>query len=433
MYFVGPLKLPKWGRGAPHPGLAQGPAKSKTGPVQVPIRLKDCTLAERLQAKWTILSKIVNKGKVDAKTKDKFEKELDQIFNILHCNCPFLSCEEFHCITDECPGVHIQCSCPLASKIPLLELAYIKDQQEKVGSKGSMQMASVDKKESARQQKAIHRKQAEIKSKERREAKEKEEEELEAQKDAFASSDDDAMEAVDKDNEEDDATFSNEQVDKSLRAESHQQNRTPLPTSAKTAIRYNLTHRAAAAYGTAVLIDHKIGTQEDQRQIISKSKIERAIEKCLEEYAAIEFDENSPVVAVFFDGRTDKTRVAARGKNGKRYTSFVKEEHVTMITEPRGQYLGHFTPTGKGAEAIKEGLFNFFVENDLLEDLEYVGGDSTVTNTGYKGGVMYFLEKRLNHRLTRIVRQLHTNELPLRHIIEKIDGPTTGSNSFSGW
>ena len=28
--------------------------------------------------------------------------------------------------------------------------------------------------------------------------------------------------------------------------------------------------------------------------------------------------------------------------------------------------------------------------------------------------------------------KLHTNELPLRHVIEKIDGPTTGTNSFAG-
>ena len=27
--------------------------------------------------------------------------------------------------------------------------------------------------------------------------------------------------------------------------------------------------------------------------------------------------------------------------------------------------------------------------------------------------------------------QLHTNELPLRHIIAKIDGPTTGEHTFS--
>ena len=30
------------------------------------------------------------------------------------------------------------------------------------------------------------------------------------------------------------------------------------------------------------------------------------------------------------------------------------------------------------------------------------------------------------------IRQLHTNELPLRELIKKIDGPTTGEHTFSG-
>ena len=64
--------------------------------------------------------------------------------------------------------------------------------------------------------------------------------------------------------------------------------------------------------------------------------------------------------------------------------------------------------------------------------LEYIGGDSTNHVTGVKGGTMHELEELLGHRLMRIVCELHTNELPFRHIITELDGPTSGANSFSG-
>ena len=119
-------------------------------------------------------------------------------------------------------------------------------------------------------------------------------------------------------------------------------------------------------------------------------------------------------------------------ENGKRYPSFQWEEHVTMCSEPGGQYLSHFTPKGKDAKSIADEIYAFLVEHGLDKTLIYIGGDSTNVNTGFKGGIMFFLEQLLGHRLIRIVCEIHTNELPTRHVIIEIDGPTTGTNSFSG-
>ena len=47
-------------------------------------------------------------------------------------------------------------------------------------------------------------------------------------------------------------------------------------------------------------------------------------------------------------------------------------------------------------------------------------------------GIMHLLEVLLGRRLVRVICELHTNELPLRHIIEQLDGPTSGANSFAG-
>ena len=62
----------------------------------------------------------------------------------------------------------------------------------------------------------------------------------------------------------------------------------------------------------------------------------------------------------------------------------------------------------------------------------YQGGDSTPVNTGASGRIMHLLEVLLGRRLVRVICELHTNELPLRHIIEQLDGPTSGANSFTG-
>jgi hypothetical protein len=45
---------------------------------------------------------------------------------------------------------------------------------------------------------------------------------------------------------------------------------------------------------------------------------------------------------------------------------------------------------------------------------------------------MYFLEKMLKRRLSRAVGKIHSNELPIRHVITELDGATSSTNSFSG-
>ena len=61
-----------------------------------------------------------------------------------------------------------------------------------------------------------------------------------------------------------------------------------------------------------------------------------------------------------------------------------------------------------------------------------VGCDGTNVNTGWRNGVITLLEKKLRRPLQHAVCLLHINELPLRHLIIAMDGPTTGVSSFSG-
>ena len=52
--------------------------------------------------------------------------------------------------------------------------------------------------------------------------------------------------------------------------------------------------------------------------------------------------------------------------------------------------------------------------------------------TGWKAGVMAWVEKLLGRPLIWIVCGLHVNELPLRSLILNLDGPTSSDSGFSG-
>ncbi len=53
-------------------------------------------------------------------------------------------------------------------------------------------------------------------------------------------------------------------------------------------------------------------------------------------------------------------------------------------------------------------------------------------NTGWKNGAIKFIETRLKRPEQWAICLLHFNELPLRHLVEILDGKTTGPQSFSG-
>jgi hypothetical protein len=71
-------------------------------------------------------------------------------------------------------------------------------------------------------------------------------------------------------------------------------------------------------------------------------------------------------------------------------------------------------------------------KNINTDTLQAVGCDATVVNTGRKGGIVRLAEERIGRPLQWLICLLHINELPLRHLMEKIDGATTGPKAFAG-
>ena len=47
-------------------------------------------------------------------------------------------------------------------------------------------------------------------------------------------------------------------------------------------------------------------------------------------------------------------------------------------------------------------------------------------------GTFFHLEKFLAHNYNWVVCQIHSNELPIIHLIKKVDGPTSSNEGFTG-
>ena len=71
------------------------------------------------------------------------------------------------------------------------------------------------------------------------------------------------------------------------------------------------------------------------------------------------------------------------------------------------------------------------VEHGVDKTVAVLGGDSTNEMSGKSGGSLTWVEKLLGRKTFWVICCLHTNELPLRHLIESLDGKTTSKDGFS--
>jgi hypothetical protein len=203
-----------------------------------------------------------------------------------------------------------------------------------------------------------------------------------------------------------------------------------VPALAKFCDRFSLSDRAGAGAASAVLEDFGIITTEDQSKVIDKSKLRRAHKRTRDEARQYSLSEN--IEAIFFDGRKDVTKVNI-AKDGKFYGGTVVEEHITVLSEPDSFYFRHFTPKTGTATDIANGLIEFLKKKEIAtENIKAIGCDGTNVNTGTNNGVIRQLEQHLGCSFHWFVFLLHSNELPLRHLVNKLDGATKGPSSFSG-
>ena len=119
-------------------------------------------------------------GRAGKAEQEEVAELLDQVLDIVKFPHKIFLCHE---VESGCKGAkeckvraHIKCDCPLASKVPQMELRWLAAQRAKRGEKSDMMMSTCDKVETKRQQTAAKRKADEEGAQLRKKQKEEEKE-----------------------------------------------------------------------------------------------------------------------------------------------------------------------------------------------------------------------------------------------------------------
>ena len=389
------------------------------------VLVSDKVISVRIKTKYDLM-KQVNRSKTSVLAKSKFEKSLGELFDIIVCTCKILQCSEVDCTGCEV-AAHISCLCSPEEQIPQLELRYVLDQRSRSGgARGSFQIAGKDVKTMSEMDEVTEGK---VKTAQRKESDKVSLEKAKKREEEWARKIKPVVESVEADvvdTNESDADFNVPEVTEATRM--------VLRNLAKECDRWGVSNRAGAAIANAALIDAGIITPEDQKHVIDKNKLRRAIEKYrnerkVEDEAALEERQGH---AYYFDGKKTISLCVEEDEQGKKYNCHRELELVSMSCEPGGKYVTHLEPEGGKGEQVAEAVLGYLRELKLDEYWQIVGGDSTAANTGKHIGAFASLEKKLDRKLLWILCMLHLNELPLRHIFVSLDGPTASNNTFQG-
>ena len=433
-----------------------------------PVICTQKSLERRLEKEWD-RALLVRQGRAKKSQKAELESKLDKLLDILTCHCqPTQPCSDVGCLGPKADpkcrnGAHLDCDCLRESKIPKMELMFIKTQRDKIGEKGGMQISLGDKKEDARQRARVARKEADSKDVNQNNQKAKdlelEDRKREEEKRSAIEEKSNEMEEV---HVEDAGNFDKAEKSK-------WRNRMDLSGTAEVSMRYELSVRSTAAVATAYLGDLiRAGELSPSKTYLAvdPGKLRRARDNVLAD--ATESGETATaedcVKNVMFDSRIDITKVRRFDRTtGKFYPRVEKQDHYTL-TDGAGRFLVHITKPGKEgttgageaegdvdsqdetqtdetlsakdpkpAEVVAILIFEWMTLHGVDKTVLFLSGDSTNSNTGWKGGIIAWLEKLLKRKVNWLVCQLHTNELGLRHLFELLDGKTNSKTGWSGF
>lgn len=120
-------------------------------------------------------------------------------------------------------------------------------------------------------------------------------------------------------------------------------------------------------------------------------------------------------------------------KVNTKYFLMNRKKHYSLIQEPGPTYVGHVSPFSSSSTNITWSIISHLSKFEIsLEKQHVIGCDGTVTNSGWKNGIIRQLELHMGRLLQWRICLLHFNELPFRYIFQHIDGAITGPKSFSG-
>ena len=126
-----------------------------------PVVSEIINVVRRLTKAWEKFTAISQRKETKESVVSTWESKLDILFDITICHCPITLCEE----TDSPPcqegcgaAAHISCNCPAQVKLPVSDLAWLKGQREKIGSKSKYQIKDADIKYTKEVEKTAKRK-----------------------------------------------------------------------------------------------------------------------------------------------------------------------------------------------------------------------------------------------------------------------------------
>lgn len=338
---------------------------------------------------------------------ETFQKDSQKLFDISSCKCVSFD----------------KCSCPKPKRIPEMERTFLIDQR----TLRQMSIGTVDLKTTEKLRKRVDRKQ-------------KKAEAMCFKRSASPSATPYRLTFPDPDSEAD-PHHSDSDTDylkpststMTTQSEGKKTSRSSrYPALATACDRTGVSDRAAAIIASAVLEDLGMINEADTSNVVDRHKIRRERKKIRTDYQKGNERQLEPLKGLYFDGRKDQT-LMQESVGGKMYQKMVLEEHVTMIKEPGSKYLAHIAPTSSSALSISQMMLQFMNNKNIdIHQLVAIGCDGTVVNTGYKTGVIRRFEEAIGKPLHWFICQLHANELPLRHLVQHLDGGTSGPNAFSG-
>lgn len=345
-----------------------------------------------------------------------FLADSDILFDISSCKCQPIE----------------SCACEKSRKVPIIEQEFLVDQR----GERSMIIAGVDRLETGKQQQRYIRNEA-ILRQTTSSAKANSPEPSTSLStiveinDIDSSNDDDDMSVMSDDSDFDFEMLANTPSKPTpTRIAKGNQMRVKLPSVALACDRHGLSDRAAASITSAVLQDIGVVHEGDASHVIDRSKIRRERNK---KRSRLREERDNSISGLYFDGRKDKTLVQVKKSDGKLHREVATEEHIAIISEPGSSYFGHITPTGGSSKVVTDELLKYLDERGVDKTaIQALGCDGTAVNTGTNGGIVRLFELSLKRPVNWFICQLHSNELPLRHLFAHLDGPTTGPTGFSG-
>ncbi|GBL97250.1 hypothetical protein AVEN_84952-1 [Araneus ventricosus] len=241
-----------------------------------------------------------------------------------------------------CPVV-IECNCVKDKKIPSIQRKFIYDQRTtRIAFIGSL-----DNKETEKLQKIKKRKQQDL-----------------LQETVSVDNDTCKMKTTRKSLSE-----RRDEIDLSS-SPSASQMMSKLTSTALVSDRFGVSDRATAVIASSTLHDHGMISEKDTSLVNYKKKIRRE-EKTRQAIGQI-MDRLIVTKGMYFDGRKDNT-IFQEKIGTEIYRRIRKEEHISVIRKPGGQYVGHVTPASGTGSDIAKCILKYLEDNNVdINELEVI-------------------------------------------------------------